>query len=105
MWGFFRRISTFWFILMLCGAAAYFCSFNLEFVTVTIPHYNEFKVRAALAYIVSFQLGASVVTALFAVDYMVKVYEISRLKRKIRDMEARAERLPVRTQSSHDDAA
>ncbi len=88
MINFLRQLLKLWFVLMICAFAAYLLIFNQDPVQVNLPGITSVRVVSAVAYLISFALGATLVATYFATDMLRKSWEIRALRRKISRLEA-----------------
>lgn len=84
-----RKLTNFWLMLLGFIGVAYFSIFNMERITVNIPHFTQVMVPAAQIYLVIFFLGAAFTSVHFAMDSIKKGWEIRRKNKVIRDLEAK----------------
>jgi predicted membrane protein len=82
-----RQLFKFWFVLLLASGAAYLLMYNQERIYVSLPGIGEFKVITAIAFIVSFMLGATTVTLYFASDMVKKSWELRSRNKRIKTLE------------------
>ncbi len=76
---------------MLAAIAAYLLIFNQERIYINLPGIGEFKVIAALAFIICFAIGATAVTFYFGTDVLRKSWEIKRLTKRVKHLEGKLE--------------
>lgn len=86
-----RQLLKFWLVLMLAAVAAYLLIFNQERIYINLPGIGEFRVIAALAFLISFAVGATTVTFYFGADVLRKTWEIKRQNKRIRHLERKLE--------------
>ena len=84
---FIRRLGSFWLILVLFGAGAYFSVNNPEWIDVHIPPVGALRVRAATALVSSFLLGCLVTVVYFCLDAARKSLLIRKKDRTISKLE------------------
>ena len=87
---FIKKLSSFWLLLLLVGAASYFSAHNLERIYVNIPHFGEFKMRAAVAFMFCFLTGATVTVVYFGWDSVKKSVQVRRMQKRINKLEQEA---------------
>ena len=84
---FLRKLTSFWFLLLLVGGVGYFGAHNLEKIYVTIPQVGEFKTVAAIAFLSCFLAGAFVAVVFFGWDSVKKSITIRKLNKRIGNIE------------------
>lgn len=84
-----RKLTNFWLMLLGFIGVAYFSIFNMDRITVNIPHFAQVMVPAAQIYLVIFFIGAAFASIHFAMDSIKKGWEIRRKNKVIRDLESR----------------
>src|SRR5688500_14365330 len=79
---FFRRLISYWALLVVAAIGAYILLYNQELIYVVLPGIGQFKVLSAIAFIVCFLLGVTFVSLYFMVDIFKKTWEIRSLRKK-----------------------
>ncbi len=86
-----RQLLKFWLVLMLAAVSAYLLIFNQERIYINLPGIGEFRIIAALAFLICFAIGATTVTFYFGTDVLRKTWEIKRQNKRIRHLERKLE--------------
>lgn len=85
---FLKKLLTYWFILLIIGFLAWFCAFNTEMIFVHVPQMGEFKMRAAIVYIILFLAGCLFSSAYFGAEMVRRYFEIRTLKKRVTLLES-----------------
>lgn len=84
-----KKLGNFWLIILFVSLGGYFCIYNLDFIIVSVPLVGEFKVRAAVAYIMVFLVGCTFTTLFFGINAIKTNFVLSSKNRQIQRLQTK----------------
>jgi uncharacterized integral membrane protein len=80
-------LIRFWLFLAAAAFGAYILSFNRDLVLISIPGVGEYEIILAVALILSFIIGATVMLLYQIQEIIIRSFEMRKLRKQIRQLE------------------